>query len=102
MEAEVEARVEQFRQILERHLPVLADKYHVRSLGLFGSYVRQQQTSRSDLDVLVVFSEPPSLLGFIALEDDLSDLLDVQVDLVMRNALKPHLGRYILREVIPV
>jgi hypothetical protein len=99
---ETEARVEEMRQILEHHLPILSDKYHVQSLGLFGSYVRQEQTPSSDLDVLVVFSEPPSLLQFIALENYLSDLLGVQVDLVMRDALKPHLGQHILQEVVPV
>jgi len=97
-----EAHVEEMRQILEHHLLSLSDKYHVQSLGLFGSYVRQEHTPSSDLDVLVVFSEPPSLLQFIALEDYLSDLLGVQVDLVMRDALKPHLGQYILEEVVPV
>ena len=99
---ETESRVEEIRQTLEQHLPILSEEYHVQSLGLFGSYVRQEQTPSSDLDVLVVFFEPPSFLQFIALEDYLSDLLGVQVDLVMREALKPHLGQYILQEVVTV
>jgi predicted nucleotidyltransferase len=98
----VETNVEQIRQVLESHLPMLVEQYHVQSLGIFGSYVRQEQSATSDLDVLVTFSDPPSLLQFIALENYLSDLLGVQVDLVMRDALKSNLGQRILQEVMNV
>jgi hypothetical protein len=102
MESGTEMSMERIRQILQSSLPTLKEEYQVRSLGLFGSYVRQEQSPTSDLDVLVSFSEPPSLLQFIALETYLSDLLGIQVDLVMRDALKPHLGRQILQEVVSV
>lgn len=102
MESGTEMSMERIRQILQNSLPTLKEEYQVRSLGLFGSYVRQEQSPTSDLDVLVSFSEPPSLLQFIALENYLSDLLGIQVDLVMRDALKPHLGRQILQEVVSV
>lgn len=102
MERGTEMSMERIRQILQNSLPTLKEEYQVRSLGLFGSYVRQEQSPTSDLDVLVSFSEPPSLLQFIALENYLSDLLGIQVDLVMRDALKPHLGRQILQEVVSV
>ena len=98
----IEPNIEDLRQILERNRPTLTEEYHIRSLGIFGSYARQEQTPTSDLDVLVSFSTPPSLLRFIALENYLSDLLGIQVDLVMQDALKPHLGQRILREVISV
>jgi predicted nucleotidyltransferase len=91
-----------FREALKLHLSLLAGHYQVQSLGIFGSYVRREQHSDSDLDVLVTFYEPPSLLKFIALENYLSDLLGVKVDLVMQDALKPNIGRHILREVIRV
>jgi len=90
------------RDMLRRQLPSLATRYHVASLGLFGSYVRHENRSDSDLDVLVTFSETPSLLRFIELENHLSDLLGVKVDLVMREALKPQIGQRILAEVVPV
>ena len=92
----------QAKRILERHLPELRCSYHVESLGIFGSYVRDEQSPKSDLDILVTFSEPPGLIQFVALENHLSDLLEVQVDLVMKNALKPQLGERILQEVVPV
>jgi predicted nucleotidyltransferase len=90
------------RQALELQLSLLAERYQVQSLGIFGSYVRQEQGPDSDLDMLVTFSETPSLLKFIALENYLSDLLGVKVDLVMQDALKPNIRPHILREVVRV
>jgi uncharacterized protein len=94
--------MDQMREILRQQLPSLSRRYHVASLGLFGSYVRHENRPDSDLDVLVTFAETPSLLRLIELENHLSDLLGVKVDLVMRDALKPQIGRRILAEVVPV
>ncbi len=88
--------------MLRQHLPSLTEKYHVKSLGVFGSYVRRQQRPESDLDLLVAFDEPPSLLKFIELENYLTDLLGIKVDLVMKDALKPMIGKRILSEVVQV
>lgn len=83
-------------------LPSIAQKYRVTSLGIFGSYAHNQQNPGSDLDLLVTFDDPPSLFKFIELENYLSDQLGVKVDLVMRDALKPVIGKRVLSEVIPV
>ena len=64
--------------------------------------MRKEQQADSDLDLLVTFHEPPSLLKFIELENYLSDLLGVKVDLVMQSALKPKIGKRILSEVVPL
>lgn len=87
---------------LRQQLPLLGEQYRVASLEVFGSYVRKEQRADSDLDILVTFSEPPSLLKFIKLENHLSDLLGVKVDLVMKDALKPAIGEFILREAVSV
>jgi uncharacterized protein len=88
---------------LRLHLPELRERYGVRTLGVFGSYARGEQKPRSDLDLLVEFDEHPlTLIQVIALEQDLSDLLGVKVDLVEKKMLKPAIGRHILQEVIPV
>jgi predicted nucleotidyltransferase len=92
----------EIRNLLRRELPSLAERYGVRSLGLFGSYVRRENRPDSDLDVLITFETVPSLLKFIELEDHLSDLLGVKVDLVLKEALKPRIGRRVLEEVIPI
>jgi predicted nucleotidyltransferase len=52
-------------EILRQRLPELTERYRVKSLGVFGSYLRQEQRPDSDLDLLVTFDEPPSLLTFI-------------------------------------
>jgi hypothetical protein len=86
--------------ILRRQLPNLRVKYHVRYLGIFGSYVQGTSRKNSDLDVLVDFSQSPSLFEFIQLENDLSSIIGVKVDLVMKSTLKPLIGQHILREVV--
>lgn len=82
--------------------PDLEERFKVKTIGFFGSYVRGEQKKNSDLDVLVDFYEPPSLFGFIELEDFLSRKLGVKVDLVMRDALKPRIKESILNEAIYV
>jgi hypothetical protein len=87
---------------LKELLPVLSIRYKVQELGVFGSYVRQEQRTDSDLDILVTFVEAPSLLKYIELENYLSDVLGIKVDLVMKDALKPAIGKHILEEVVRV
>jgi predicted nucleotidyltransferase len=94
--------LERFKAALRQHLPELAARFHVQSLGIFGSYVRHEEHAGSDLDVLVSFDKVPSLLRFIQLENYLTDLLGVKVDLVMEDALRPHIGERIHGEVVGV
>jgi uncharacterized protein len=84
---------------LHEMLPELKEKYHVSYLGVFGSYVRREQKPESDLDVLVEFSKTPTIFKFVNLENYLSDALGVKVDLVMKDSLKPNIGKNILNEV---
>ena len=81
---------------------MLAEHYSVDTLEVFGSYVRSEQRQDSDPDILVTFKETPSLLTFIAIENYLSDLLGVKVDLVMKDSLKRKIGELILWEAISV
>ena len=71
---------------------------------MFGSYVRDEQRADSDLDVLIELERPPkiSLIGLVELEQYLSDLLGVKVDIAIRTNLKKRIGKRILNEVIPV
>ena len=89
-----------FTKILRQYLPELSKKYSISYLGIFGSYVRGEQKEDSDLDVLVEFSKTPDLFEFIGLKQDLSDMLGVKVDLVMKSSLKPTIGERILEEVM--
>lgn len=99
---ESEHSLKKYLEILHEQVPMLAERYSVETLEVFGSYVRDEQKKDSDLDILVTFKEEPSLLTFIAMENYLSDLLGVKVDLVMKDSLKPVIGKTILREAVPV
>lgn len=94
--------LEEILAILREHMPELRERYKVKTLGVFGSYVRGEQRRRSDLDLLVEFERVPTFFEFIDLEDHLGELLGIKVDLVMRSALRPAIGRRILAEVIAV
>ncbi len=85
---------------LRRLRPGLSRRYPIRSIGVFGSYVRGNQTATSDLDVLVEMNDAIGMLDFIGLQQDLSDALGLKVDLVMKDALKPRIGKRILSEVV--
>ncbi len=87
---------------LGRLKPELETLYHVGSVAVFGSYAHGEDTPSSDLDLLVSFTEAPSLLTFIAIEDFLSETLGVKVDLVMEEALKPNIGRRIHKDLVRV
>ena len=93
---------EKILETLRARLPELSVQYGVSSLELFGSYARGDQGRGSDLDVLVEFDRTPSLFEFVGLQDHLSDLLGIKVDLVMKDALKPDLAPFILEDRILV
>jgi len=90
--------VEGIIQQLRRELPHLRDQYAVDQLAIFGSYARNAQNQASDLDILVAFRVIPGLLKYIALEQHLSDLLGVPVDLVMESALRPEIAAHVSLE----
>jgi predicted nucleotidyltransferase len=90
---------EKYLEKLHEIFPELKERYNVSYLGVFGSYVRGEQKAENDLNILVEFSKTPTIFKFINLENYLSDVLGVKVDLVMKDALKPHIGKYILKEV---
>ena len=86
---------------LRELMPVLRQKYHVRTLEVFDSYVRGEAREVSDLDLLVTF-EKTTLFQFIELKNFLTDVIHVKVDLVMKSALKPRIGKFVLREAQPI
>ena len=85
---------------LRRQLPELRRRFKVRRIGVFGSVVRGEQRGRSDLDILVEYSETPFLLAIVALKRHLTELVGERVDLVPASALKPAHRRTILNEVV--
>ena len=91
--------LDEIKSILAQHKKELADKYKVKEIGIFGSYIKGEQKEKSDVDILVKFEEPIGFFKFMDLERHLSELVGGKVDLVMETALKPRIGRCILEEV---
>ena len=77
-------------------------KYRVKSISLFGSYVRNEQKEESDIDLLVDFQEGATLFDFVELQDSLSELLAKKVSIVSRRGLSKYIGPYILKEAEPI
>ena len=90
--------LEEIKQVLSRQKQALAETFKVKEIGIFGSYVRGEQEELSDVDILVEFNEP---IGweFIDLLDYLENALNMKVDLVTPNALRPQFKERILKEV---
>ena len=78
----------------------LQAEFYVSEIGLFGSVIRDEATDKSDLDILVSFTEDPDLFTFIRLERFLTEKLGVKVDLILKDSLKPYIGESILSEVV--
>lgn len=91
-------------RLLRAALPDLQARYKVKSLGVFGSYVRNDATKKSDLDVLIEFDEDArlGLFEFVHIQNELSDLLGIQVDLISKGGLKPRILENVIKEVVMV
>jgi len=80
----------------------VAKEFSVKTMGVFGSVARDEQTGQSDVDLLVEFSKPVGFVTFMRLENFLSERLGKQVDLVTPDSLKPVIRQDVLSEVIYV
>ena len=96
------ATLEEILNSLKALKPDLKESFGVKSLGVFGSYARGPTKRNSDLDLLVEFDRVPTMFEFVRLERHLAQVIGVKVDLVMKTALKPEIGKSILAEVVPV
>ena len=88
----------EIEELLKKHKPTLRENYFVSKIGLFGSYVRDEQTDQSDVDILVEFDGPVAF-EFLDLHEYLEKLFRKKVDLVTRRSLKPYARDEILSEV---
>jgi predicted nucleotidyltransferase len=81
-----------------KRIVAICGKYHVATISLFGSMARNEATEASDIDLLVSFSRPISLLQLVTLERELSDALGRKVDPLTEASLSPYLRDHILKE----
>jgi len=96
--------LDEIKRILQDQKPYLAERYGVTVIGVFGSYVRNEQRTDSDIDILVELEDPPrtDLLDLVNLEHYLSDLLSIKVDVSIKSSLRKRIGKRILSEVVPI
>ena len=80
----------------------MRDRYKAREIGLFGSFVRNEQSESSDIDVLVEFEEGADLFDLVGLALFLEDELQRKVDVVPKRALRSELRESVLQEVVAV
>jgi uncharacterized protein len=90
---------EEIKEVLQKNKNELREQYGLKEIGIFGSYVRGEQKEESDLDLLVELEKPVGFVRFLKLENALSQLLGLPVEIVTKKALKPHIGKRILQEV---
>ena len=90
----------EIKEIIRQHKEILEKKFKVKKIGVFGSYDRGEENKKSDLDVLVEFKKPVGIFAFMNLEEYLEKQIGIKIDLVSKGALKTHIGKRILKEVI--
>lgn len=93
-------RLEEIKATLASHKKEIKERFKVKDIGIFGSYIRGENEKTSDIDLLVEFEEPVSLLGVVRLENYLSELLGIKVDVIPKSDVRIELKERILKEVV--
>jgi predicted nucleotidyltransferase len=93
---------QEMKNIIKENKKLLEDRYKVKEIGVFGSFVSGEQKRGSDVDILVDFYEVPDLFKFINLERYLQRILKKKVDLVRKPVVRKELKKKILSEVVYV
>ena len=93
--------IAELKNDLSRHKLSLMTKYNVETIAIFGSYAHGTASETSDLDILVKFNKPIGL-NFVTLAEELESLLQVKIDLVSVNAIKPKMMNYVKESLIYV
>ena len=94
--------LEEIKRRINGQKSFLKENFKVKSISVFGSYLRGKQNEESDIDILVEFYQTVDLFKFVELEYFLSDILGRKVDLVMKDTLKPRIKDRILEEAVVV
>jgi predicted nucleotidyltransferase len=86
------------KTISEDIKPIMAH-YDVRYAGVFGSYARGSANDSSDVDILVDFNKPISLIDFFDMKESISKKLEKEIDVVSEKAMVPYFKDYILKDL---
>lgn len=90
----------EIKKIINEHRLILEERFKVKNIGIFGSYVRGEQKEKSDVDIIVEFKEPVSILHIVSLENYLSDILGIKADVIPKRNIRKELENNILKETI--
>ncbi|MBY8981290.1 MAG: nucleotidyltransferase family protein [Candidatus Lokiarchaeota archaeon] len=77
-------------------------KHGIKRILVFGSHARNEATPTSDLDLIVDFPEGTSLLDHVGIEIELSEALNMKIDLLSRNGISPYIKNHVLKEAIVI
>ena len=95
--------LEQITQKIADNKEYLRETYGVEEIGIFGSYTRGEQTSKSDVDLIVTLNQEKVSVGlfeFCNLEHFLENLLNKKIDLVTKKSIRPAFQKYILPTIL--
>ena len=88
------------KKMIEKSSFYIQETYFVKEIGIFGSYVKGKQSTKSDIDILVAFEKGhKDFFNFMRLKYYREELLKLKVDLVIKEAVKPGLQKSIFNEV---
>ena len=88
-------------EIKEKIISILL-KHGIKRILVFGSYARNEATQKSDLDLIVEFPDGTSLLDHVGIEIELSEALNMKIDLLSRNGISPYIKDQVLKEAIVI
>jgi predicted nucleotidyltransferase len=87
---------------LKEQMPLLQEQFKVKKMGIIGSLARGEQKEADDVDILVHFSEPIGAVRYLNLENYLSSLLEIEVNLILSMGLSYRIARQVLKEALYV
>ncbi len=88
------------KKILEEQKDFLRERFHVMDVGIFGSFIKEKETAVSDIDILVTFEKGhKDFFNYMRMKNYLTEQIGLEVDLVIKEAVKPGLREKIFREV---
>lgn len=94
--------IDEIKVLISEHKQELRENFKVKEISIFGSYARGEQENRSDIDLLVDFTEAISLLKMVGLENYLKDILEEEVEVIPKDDIRIEFKERILKEAIPV
>ena len=81
--------LDEIKGILREHKEILWEKYKIKGIKIFGSYVKGEQKESSDIDIIVDFEIPPTLIEFMRIQEELEGILGIKVDLLTEESISP-------------